>query len=197
MQAYYRGLQNSLVRHFQVGEDVPFQDLPENFKQALYFGTGDQPIEMSFGGNGRMATKTARPFEGLLPQLQRLYLETQSELTRSRIRAFMNRAPCSVCHGARLKPSTTRAFVVPLSEPSIVQLARDERRIIDETPDDAAKRLALTLDDAARPTAAPILKRGEVAYVLVVGDPLQGDHDDTINDLEVLAEAMSPAVERM
>jgi excinuclease ABC subunit A len=104
MQAYYRGLQNSLVRHFQVGEDVPFQDLPENFKQALYFGTGDQPIEMSFGGNGRTATRTARPFEGLLPQLQRLYLETQSELTRSRIRAFMNRAPCSVCHGARLKP---------------------------------------------------------------------------------------------
>jgi len=104
MQAYYRGLQNSLVRHFEVGEDVPFQELPEKFKQALYFGTGDQPIELRFGGNGRAATKTARPFEGLLPQLRRLYQETQSELTRSRIRAFMNRAPCSVCHGARLKP---------------------------------------------------------------------------------------------
>ncbi len=105
MQAYYRGLQTALVRHFDVADNIPFEDLPEKFKEALYFGTGDQPIEMSFGsGNGRAATKTARPFEGLLPQLQRLYEETESEFTRSRIRAFMNRAPCSVCHGARLKP---------------------------------------------------------------------------------------------
>ncbi|HXA08390.1 MAG TPA: excinuclease ABC subunit UvrA [Chthoniobacterales bacterium] len=103
MQAYYRGLQTALVRHFDVADNIPFEDLPEKFKEALYFGTGDRPIEMSFGGNGR-GTKTARPFEGLLPQLQRLYGETESEFTRSRIRAFMNRAPCTTCHGARLKP---------------------------------------------------------------------------------------------
>jgi excinuclease ABC subunit A len=104
MQVYYRGLQSALVRHFEVPDNIPFEDLPEQFKDALYYGTGDRPIEMSFGGNGRAATKTARPFEGLLPQLQRLYEETESEFTRSRIRAFMNRAECSVCHGARLKP---------------------------------------------------------------------------------------------
>jgi excinuclease ABC subunit A len=104
MQAYYRGLQSALVRHFDVADNIPFEDLPDQFKDALYYGTGDRPIEMSFGGNGRSATKTARPFEGLLPQLQRLYEETESEFTRSRIRAFMNRAECSVCHGARLKP---------------------------------------------------------------------------------------------
>ncbi|MEP6974200.1 MAG: excinuclease ABC subunit UvrA [Spartobacteria bacterium] len=104
MQAYYRGLQTALVKHFNVADNIPFEDLPEKFKEALYFGTGDSPIEMSFGGAGRTATKTARPFEGLLPQLQRLYAETESEFTRSRIRSFMNRAPCGVCHGARLKP---------------------------------------------------------------------------------------------
>ena len=103
MQAYYRGLQTALVRHFDVADNIPFEDLPEKFKEALYFGTGDRPIEMNFGGNGRGA-KTARPFEGLLPQLQRLYEDTQSEFTRSRIRAFMNRAPCSTCNGSRLKP---------------------------------------------------------------------------------------------
>ena len=103
MQAYYRGLQTALVRHFDVADNIPFEDLPEKFKDALYFGTGDRPIEMNFGGNGR-GSKTARPFEGLLPQLQRLYEETQSEFTRSRIRAFMNRAPCAICRGARLKP---------------------------------------------------------------------------------------------
>jgi excinuclease ABC subunit A len=103
MQAYYRHLQGSLVRHFRVDENAPFAELPEQFKKALYFGTGDQPIEMSFASNGR-SSKTARPFEGLVPQMQRLYEETQSEFTRNRIRAFMTREPCKVCGGARLKP---------------------------------------------------------------------------------------------
>src|SRR6266404_2772237 len=103
MQAYYRHLQGALVKHFQVDENMPFAELPEHFKEALYFGTGDQPIEMSFSGNGR-SSKTTRPFEGLVPQMQRLYAETQSEFTRNRIRAFMTREPCKVCGGARLKP---------------------------------------------------------------------------------------------
>jgi excinuclease ABC subunit A len=104
MKAYYRGLQNALVRHFEVAENMPYEELPENFKKALLFGTGDQPIEMSFGGGNGRAAKSARPFEGLVPQLQRLYEETESEFTRARIRAFMNRATCQVCRGARLKP---------------------------------------------------------------------------------------------
>jgi excinuclease ABC subunit A len=103
MQAYYRHLQGALVKHFRVDEDVPFAELPEPFKEALYFGTGDQPIEMSFGSNGE-AKKTARPFEGLIPQMERLYEETQSQFTRHRIRAFMRKVPCETCGGARLKP---------------------------------------------------------------------------------------------
>jgi len=103
MQAYYRHLQSALVNHFHVDENVPFAELPERFKEALYLGTGDQPIDMRFSSNGR-SNKTARPFEGLVPQMQRLYEETQSEFTRNRIRAFMTREPCKVCGGARLKP---------------------------------------------------------------------------------------------
>ena len=102
MQAYYRHLQKALVRHFHVDEDVPFSDLPEQFKQALYFGTDGTPIEMSFSENGQQ--KVTKPFEGLVPQMQRLYEETQSEFTRNRIRSFMTREPCKVCNGARLKP---------------------------------------------------------------------------------------------
>src|SRR6266403_4189355 len=102
MQAYYRHLQKALVKHFHVDEDVPFTDLPKQFKQALYFGTNGIPIEITSGENGEQ--KIAKPFEGLVPQMQRLYEETQSEFTRNRIRSFMTREPCKVCHGARLKP---------------------------------------------------------------------------------------------
>src|SRR6266702_4206989 len=100
MQAYYRQLQGALVKHFEIDEDVPFADLPDEFKNALYFGTNGTPIEMNFSGNG----EKKRPFEGLVPQMQRLYEQTQSEFTRNRIRAFMAREPCKTCGGARLKP---------------------------------------------------------------------------------------------
>ena len=102
MQAYYRHLQSALVKHFRVDEDVPFADLPDEFKKALYFGTNGQPIKMSFGDNEEK--NAGKPFEGLVPQMQRLYEETQSEFTRHRIRAFMAREPCKICGGARLKP---------------------------------------------------------------------------------------------
>jgi len=105
MQAYYRHLQKALVNHFHVDEDVPFSELPDQFKQALYFGTNGTPIEMGFSENGPAgAGKVAKPFEGLMPQMQRLYEQTQSEFTRNRIRSFMTYEPCKVCNGARLKP---------------------------------------------------------------------------------------------
>src|SRR5256886_3327756 len=92
MRAYYQKLQGALVKHFQVDEEKPFTDLPEEFKTALYFGTNGTPIEMNFRGNG----EKKRPFEGLVPQMQRLYEQTQSEFTRNRIRAFMTREPCKL-----------------------------------------------------------------------------------------------------
>src|ERR1044071_8020175 len=109
MQAYYRHLEKALVKHFHIDEDVPFADLPGEFKQALYSGTNGTPIEMNFSDNSDKSRaggerKVAKPFEGLVPQMQRLYEQTQSEFTRNRIRAFMARETCKVCNGARLKP---------------------------------------------------------------------------------------------
>ncbi len=101
MQAYYRHLQSALVRHFKVDEDMPFAELPDTFKNALYFGTGEESVPMD-GSNG--SASKARPFEGLVPQMHRLYRETESEFTRNRIRAFMRKVACSACGGARLKP---------------------------------------------------------------------------------------------
>src|SRR6476659_2981666 len=102
MRIYYRHLQDALIKHFNVNEDMPFADLPEAFKAAIYFGTNGEPIEMEFGGKAEK--KTTKPFEGLVPQMQRLYEQTESEFTRNRIRALMTRETCKVCGGARLKP---------------------------------------------------------------------------------------------
>src|SRR5438067_1007518 len=109
MQAYYKKLQGALVKHFRGDEEVPFAERPEEFKTALYFGTNGTPIEMNFSDNGER--KVAKPFEGLVPQMQRLYEQTQSEFTRNRIRSFMTREPCKICNGARLKPEVLAVTV--------------------------------------------------------------------------------------
>ncbi len=121
MRAYYRHLQGALVKHFHVDEDVPFADLPDEFKTALYFGTNGQPIEMNFGGNGEK--KIRKPFEGLVPQMQRLYEQTESEFTRNRIRAFMIREPCKLCGGARLKPEILAVTIRGATELNIHQFS--------------------------------------------------------------------------
>ncbi|HWN24508.1 MAG TPA: excinuclease ABC subunit UvrA [Candidatus Sulfotelmatobacter sp.] len=164
MQAYYRHLQSALVKHFHVDENVPFAELPERFKEALYFGTRDQPIEMSLSSNGR-SNKRGRPFEGLVPQMQRLYEETQSEFTRNRIRAFMTREPCKVCGGARLKPEILSATIKDrharelnihqLSEQTIEAAARyvadldlsaQQRLIVNEVVHEIQSRLQFLLE---------------------------------------------------
>ena len=115
MRAYYRQLQSALVKHFGVDDEMPFAELPNEFTKALYFGTGEEPIEMNFGSNGKH--KVAKPFEGLVPQMERLYEETESEFTRNRIRAFMTRVPCKVCGGARLKPEILAVTIRGASAP--------------------------------------------------------------------------------
>ncbi len=103
MLKYYAGLLASLARAYKVPMDVPFVDLPKRFKEALFHGTGEREIEISWGDATRR-TKTTKPFEGVTVQLARLYEESESELSRNRIRAYMARSPCSLCKGARLKP---------------------------------------------------------------------------------------------
>ena len=103
MQKYYAGLLEALVKHFKVRADVPYEDLPQKFKDALCFGTGDEAIEIVWG-DGVKRTKVSKPFEGIVAQMERLYETTESEFTKNRIRTFMSRRTCSVCDGARLKP---------------------------------------------------------------------------------------------
>src|ERR1700736_4554047 len=141
MLAYYRSLQSALVKHFGVDDCIPFSDLPEDFKKALYYGTGDEPIQMKLGSNGR-SPKTARPFEGLVPQMERLYEETESEFTRNRIRAFMTRVPCQTCKGARLKPEIL-AVTIKNAEGRELNIHQFSELTIDAAAE-YIRRLALT-----------------------------------------------------
>ncbi|MGA3170934.1 MAG: excinuclease ABC subunit UvrA [Chthoniobacteraceae bacterium] len=103
MQHFYAGILRALAARYNAPLDVPYAELPSAFKDALCNGTGDEPIEIAWG-QGAKETRVERPFEGLVAQMQRLFEETESELTRNRLRQYMSRRECSVCHGARLRP---------------------------------------------------------------------------------------------
>jgi excinuclease ABC subunit A len=103
MQHFYAGILRALAEKYKARLDAPYGDLPEAFKRALCQGTGEEEIELVWG-DGPKSTQAKRPFEGLVAQMQRLYDDTESELTRNRLRQYTSRRECSVCHGARLRP---------------------------------------------------------------------------------------------
>src|SRR5205807_595147 len=83
--------------------ETAFKDLPEDFKKILLWGSGETEIEFSFWRAGK-TSKVKRPFEGVIPNLQRLYVESESEFTRNRLKGFMGPQFCDACQGRRLKP---------------------------------------------------------------------------------------------
>ena len=103
MQHFYAGILRALAMRRKASMDEPYADLPEAFKHDLCHGTGAEPVEIIWGEGGK-ATRAERPFEGLVAQMQRLFEDTESELTRNRLRQYMSRQECSVCRGARLRP---------------------------------------------------------------------------------------------
>jgi excinuclease ABC subunit A len=103
MISYYKAMLRGLAQQSQQSLDTPYQQLPDDFKRVLLHGSGETEIEFHFWRAGKMST-VKRPFEGVLPNLERLYHESESEFTKNRLKAFMSPQDCDGCHGRRLKP---------------------------------------------------------------------------------------------
>src|SRR5688572_15522544 len=102
MIVYYKSLLRGMASAFNVSLETPFKDLPEDFRTKLLHGTGTQEVDFNFWRAGKMS-KVSKAFEGVLPNLARLYEESESEFTRNRLKAFMNPQFCEACNGQRLK----------------------------------------------------------------------------------------------
>jgi excinuclease ABC subunit A len=103
MVVYYKAMLRGVAQHYQQNLEVPYQSLPEEFKRTLMWGSGTTEVDFNFWRAGKMS-KTTRPFEGVIPNLERLYQESESEFTRNRLKSFMSPQFCDACGGQRLKP---------------------------------------------------------------------------------------------
>ncbi|MFM2445551.1 MAG: hypothetical protein RJB09_2737, partial [Pseudomonadota bacterium] len=100
---YYAQTLESLGRHYRFRLETAFEKLPQKAQDAILFGSGDEKIKFSYD-DGLRAYDVSKPFEGVVRNLERRYLETESEWAREEISRFMSATPCKACAGYRLKP---------------------------------------------------------------------------------------------
>jgi excinuclease ABC subunit A len=103
MITYYKAMLRAVTSHYNQTLEAPYKSFGDDFKKVLMWGSGETEIEFHFWRAGKMST-IKRPFEGVIPNLERLYAESESEFTRNRLKAFMAPQFCDVCHGRRLRP---------------------------------------------------------------------------------------------
>lgn len=103
MNIYYKAMLRSVAGHFNIALETPYKDLPEDFRKLLMYGSGEDNVEFKFWRAGKVSS-IDRPFEGVLVNLERLAMDSESEFMRNRLKAYMSPQFCDVCGGKRLKP---------------------------------------------------------------------------------------------
>jgi excinuclease ABC subunit A len=100
---YYTQTLESICRHFKQSMHTPWHDLPEKMRHTILYGSEGVPIRMSYDDGVRQYA-TERPFEGVLPNMERRFRETDSAWIREELGRYQNARTCEVCNGDRLKP---------------------------------------------------------------------------------------------
>ncbi|OSM01397.1 excinuclease ABC subunit UvrA [Magnetofaba australis] len=92
----------TVADHFDIDVNLPWRELPETFRDIVLHGSGEEKIRFKYHGFRRRAT-SQRPWDGVIPMLQRRYLETDSDDIREDLGKFRDASPCPVCNGRRLR----------------------------------------------------------------------------------------------
>ncbi|MFU0505634.1 excinuclease ABC subunit UvrA [Pseudaminobacter sp. NGMCC 1.201702] len=110
---YYSQTLEALGKVYGFKLSDKFKDLFDEAKQAILYGTGDRQIAFTYD-DGLRSYKTTKTFEGVIPNLERRWKETESAWMREEIERFMSSTPCPACNGYRLKPETLAVKVAGL-----------------------------------------------------------------------------------
>lgn len=108
---YYSKMVQSLANHFGVSIETPFKDLPEEFVHELLYGTNNVMVQFIYESKYGGRREYQAYFEGVIPNLERRYRETNSEYSRDKIEEYMAETPCPKCKGARLKKEVLSVLV--------------------------------------------------------------------------------------
>ena len=119
---YYLQTLASVAGHYEVSLYTPFNELPEEAQNGILFGSGDQPITVQYD-DGHRHYSTTRPFEGVIPNMERRWRQTDSAWAREDLSRFQSTAPCETCNGARLKPEALAVKIAGLHVAEVADLS--------------------------------------------------------------------------
>ncbi|WP_282271442.1 excinuclease ABC subunit UvrA [Stenotrophomonas sp. PS02298] len=126
--AYYFQLIASLAKHYKFDVDASWQSLPDNVKQAVLYGSGEEQITFTYFTEAGGRNQRKHRFEGIIPNLERRYRETESPAVREELAKYISSRPCPECKGARLNKAARNVFVADRPLPEIAVLPIDEAK---------------------------------------------------------------------
>ncbi|MBN1260504.1 MAG: excinuclease ABC subunit UvrA [Anaerolineae bacterium] len=165
--SWMMGQLHAAAKHYGVSLETPWQELPERFRDALIYGSGEERIHFTYEGDRdetQWSGEVTRPLEGVVAVINRRFHQTKSEYTRRWYTSFMSDLPCPACQGTRLRPE---ARGVTVGDTTIMELG--------SLPIDAAQAWVTSLyerlDAEQLEIAGEILKevRDRLQFMLNVG----------------------------
>jgi len=160
---YYLQTLEALAKHYKFSLNEPWEDLPKKAREIILHGSGEDEIKFVYD-DGLRRYETKKPFEGVIPNMQRRFKETDSSWVREEMERFQDTSPCETCKGYRLKPE---ALAVKIGGIHIGQLCQMSIRKSDEWFRDIEKQL----NKQQREIAVRILKeiRARLKFLVNVG----------------------------
>jgi len=120
--AFYFQMLESLAEHYGFDLDAPFESLPERVREVILHGSGDELISFRYFGERGSVSARKHPFEGVIPNLERRYRETDSAGIREELARFLGAQPCADCGGTRLRLEARHVFLADRTLPSLTAL---------------------------------------------------------------------------
>jgi excinuclease ABC subunit A len=119
---YFLQTIESIAKHYEFEQSTKWKDLPENVQQVFLYGSGDEEIMFRYDEGGRVYQVT-RVFEGVIPNMERRYRETDSNWIREEFERYQNNRPCGTCNGFRLREEALAVRIGDLHVGQVVQMS--------------------------------------------------------------------------
>ena len=120
---YYFQMLKAVADHYDFDVEAPFDSLSNEQQKAVLYGTGHTEIEFRYMNDRGDVVVRRHPFEGVIPNMERRYKETESNSVREELAKYIANQPCPSCHGSRLKQEARNVFIQGTNLPAITELS--------------------------------------------------------------------------
>jgi len=116
---YYFHMLSSLAEHYGFDVETPYRDLPKKHREAILFGSGNQRIDFSYVNDRGDVIQRRHRFEGVIPNMERRYHETDSTMVRENLQKYLRVRSCPTCAGTRLREESRHVYIDGVTLPQV------------------------------------------------------------------------------